>query len=249
MLKFGLRSNCWKLSKSSHRNFFTIVPEYESGIRLNFGKFTSEIKPGLRLDLPIYHQINTLDTREKIHTIPTMQLISADNVTFKVDACVQYRILDAKKALLAVVDVEHAIIERCKMEMRDKLSSMAVNDVLRCKTEITKYVLNAISSVKDDWGIEVSTVQIKDVEFDESMKKAMSTVAEASRQAEAKIINAKADIETAKQYNEAAKIYSENPMTVRLREFQLWNSVSKNAGTTVYVVPSNLLDFIHQQQR
>lgn len=74
------------------------------------------------------------------------------------------------------------------------------------------------------------------------MKKAMSITADATRQADAKIINARADIETAKQYNEAAKIYAENPMTVRLREFQLWNSVSKNPGSTLFVVPSNLLD-------
>ncbi len=230
--------------KVQQRNFFQVIPEYRRAIRLGFGKFETELSPGLRMDLPFYHNIYSIDVRDKVHTIPTMQVISADNVTFRVDASVQYKIIDAKKALLNVSDVENSLVERCKMEMRNKLSSMPVNDVLRFKTEISKAVLDAMASIKEDWGAEIATVQIKDVEFDESMKQAMSTVAEATRQADAKIINAKADIETAKQYAEAAKIYSENPMTVRLREFQLWNSVSKNPASTIYVVPSNLLDLV-----
>lgn len=224
------------------RNLFTIVPEYKRGIRLGFGKFQSELAPGIRLNIPIYHNVALMDLRDKVHTIPTMQVISADNVTFEVDASMQYKCIDAKKALLNVSNVESAISERCKMELRDKLSSMTINGILQNKSEISKAVLDVMGKIKDDWGMEISTIQIKDIKFDESMKKAMSTVAEATRQAEAKIINAKSDIETAKQYNEAAKIYSENPMTVRLREFQLWNSVSKNPGSTIYVVPSNLLD-------
>lgn len=226
------------------RTFFTIVPEYKGGVRLNLGKFGTDMKPGLRLNLPIYHQTYLLDMRDQVETIPKMQVISADNVTFEVDASIQYRIIDAKKACLNVQHIDHAIMERCKMELRNSLSSMDINDALKKKSEISKSVLDAMSKIKNDWGVEISTVQIRDIRFDESMKRAMSTVAEATRQAEAKVINARADIETAKQYSEAAKIYTENPMTVRLREFQLWNSVSKNPGSTIYVVPSNLLDAI-----
>jgi regulator of protease activity HflC (stomatin/prohibitin superfamily) len=229
---------------STKRNFFTIVPEYKKGIRLGFGKYISLVQPGLRLKLPFYHDIFLLDMRENVHTIPTMQVISLDNVTFEVDASIQYNFYDIKKALLNVSNVNNSIIERCKMELRNKLSSMTINDVLQKKSEISRSVTDAMIKIKVDWGVDISTIQIKDIKFDESMKKAMSTVAEATRQAEAKIINAKSDIETAKQYSEAAKIYAENPMTVRLREFQLWNSVSKNPGTTIYVVPSNLLEKI-----
>lgn len=256
MLKTPIRTNFNKpttlkqqIGSNQHnivpkRNFFKIVPEYKNGVRLNFGKFTSEIKPGIRLNLPFYHQIFLRDLRDIVGTIPTMQVISADNVTFEVDASIQYKVIDAKKACLNVQHVDHAIMERCKMELRNSLSSMNINDALQKKSEISKSVSDAMSKIKNDWGIEISTVQIRDIKFDESMKRAMSTVAEATRQAEAKVINAKADIETAKQYNEAAKIYAENPMTVRLREFQLWNSVSKNPGSTIFVVPSNLLETI-----
>ena len=238
-----------KTKLNNYRTFFSIIPQYKQGIRLSFGKYSSDIMPGFRLNIPFYHTIYTLDIREKIHTIPRMQVISSDNVTFKVDASVQYRVIDSKKAILKVVGIADTLVELCKMELRNKLSSMTINDILQKKAEISKAVLDSMTKITSDWGVQVFTVQIKDMEFDESMKKAMSTVAEATRQAEAKIINATSDIETAKQYNEAAKIYSENPMTVRLREFQLWNSVSKNAATTIYVVPSNLLDFVDKVNR
>jgi len=182
--------------------------------------------------------------REKIHYIPTIHVISSDNVTFEVDVSVQYKFLDATKALLNVENVENAVIERCKMELCNKLSSMKIDDLLQNKSEISRSVSESMIKIKDDWGVNISSIQIRDIKFDTTMIKSMSIIAEATRQAEAKIINAKSDVETAKQYNEAAKIYTENPMSVRLREFQLWHSVSKNPGTTIYVVPSNLLDTI-----
>lgn len=230
-----------------NRTFLTILPEYECGVKLGFGKFISKIEPGVRLNIPGYHTILRIDMRDKIQTLPRMQLISRDNVTFRVDASVQYKVIDAKKALLNVNDIYNVLIEKCKMELRDKLSSMTINNILENKTEISISLLENLSKVKETWGIEIQSVQIKDLEFDDSMKEAMSTVAEATRQAEAKIINAKSDIETAKQYAEAAKIYAENPMTVRLREFQLWNSVSKNPAASIYVVPSNLLDLYKKE--
>lgn len=226
------------------RSFFCIVPQNCRGIRLNFGRFSTSLEPGIRLELPFYHNILLLDIREKIETIPTVRAISSDSVTFSVDASVQFKIVDTKKALLNVRDAGAELIEKCKMELRGHLSLATITEILQRKTEISKTVLDSVTPTALEWGIEVSSIQIKDIEFDESMKNAMTTVAEATRHAEAKVINARSDVETAKQYNEAAKIYSENPLTMRLREFQLWQSVSKNECATVYVVPSNLLDFM-----
>lgn len=228
------------------RSFFCIVPQNCRGIRLNFGRFSTSLEPGIRLELPFYHNILLLDIREKIETIPTVRAISSDSVTFSVDASVQFKIIDTKKALLNVRDAGAELLEKCKMELRGHLSLATITEILQRKTEISKTVLDSVTPTALEWGIEVSSIQIKDIEFDESMKNAMTTVAEATRHAEAKVINARSDVETAKQYHQAARIYSENPMSVRLREFQLWQSVSRNEGTTIYVVPSNLLDFVNQ---
>lgn len=225
------------------RTFLKIINAYETGIRFNFGKFGTELKPGLRLCIPVFHTIRIVDMREMIHSIPMMQVISSDNVTFEVDAALQCRVTNGTDAILKVYGLRDAILEKCKMELRNILSSMTLNEILQNKSDLSKKLLERMNH-QTNWGVEFNFAQIKDIKFDDSIKAAMMIVAEATRQAEAKIINAKADIETAKQYNEAAKIYAENPMTVRLREFQLWNSVSKNPGSTIFVVPSNLLESI-----
>lgn len=157
---------------------------------------------------------------------------------------VQFKITDPKKALLNVQNVDHNTVEKCKMVLRNLLGQMEINEVLKSKSQISLETKEKLEQVERDWGIEILATEITDIKFDDSMTKAMAVKAESDRMAEAKIINAKADVETAKQYAEAAKIYSENPITMRLREFQLWSSVSKNPGSTIYVVPSNLLDFI-----
>ncbi len=247
--KIGKKNTSKKNYAIQKRNFFVIVPEYKGGVRLCFGKFQQVMTPGIRLHLPLYHQIYLTDIRDQVHTIPKMQAISADNVPFEVDASLQFKIIDCRRAILSVANVEDALSERCKMELRDRLGSMTINEILQNKSEISKSILKNLSEIKNDWGVHIETIQIKDIKFDDTMKKAMSTVAEANRQAEAKIINAKSDIETAKQYNEAAKIYAENPLTVRLREFQLWNSVSKNPGSSIYVVPSDIFNLVQEMKK
>jgi len=246
MLRQIIKNNIDKslLTLQPHRSFFKIIDQNHEGVRLNFGKFKSRIKPGIRLCIPFYHEIRIADTRTKVRDIPKMQVISSDNVTFEVVASIQYKITDTYKALMNVEYACDTLIKRCKMELLNALSAMEINNILRSKADISKKVMDSLSNLEMEWGLTIDTIQINDIQFDESMKKAMAVKAEADRMAEAKIINARADVETAIQYNEAAKIYAENPITMRLRELQGWTSISKNPGTTCFVIPSNLLDFI-----
>jgi len=214
------------------------------GVRLSLGKFSGVLEPGLNLKVPIYHQVYKVDMRETLTQIPRQSLVSGDNVTIHVDASVQYKTIDAQKAILNVSGVQNSLIEKCQMQLRNILSTMDVNSILHKRGEISQKVIGELSQIENDWGIKVISVQIKDISFDESMKRAMATEAEAHRNAQSKIINAQADIETAKLYKEAAEIYAENPVILRLREFQLWSSISKNPNNTIYVVPSNICDLI-----
>ena len=231
--------------RSSHvvtRGFFTIIPQYQRGVKLNFGKFVGVLEPGIRLNIPIYHSIYKADMRINTRDIEDQSMISSDNVTFYFDASVQYQIVDPKKALLGVGNLDASLVDRCKMQLRNVLSGMEVNDILNNREHVNTQLMCSMKDIADRWGVEISMLQIKDISFDDTMKRAMAVKAEADRNAEAKIINARADVETAKKYNEAAQIYAENPVTLRLREFQLWQSISKNPAASIYVVPSNLLD-------
>lgn len=231
------------------RTFLTVVKEYERGVKLNFGKFHSVLQPGLRLRIPFYHSIYKVNMTNSILNIPTQSLISKDNITFTVDSSVQYKVIDAQKAVLNVYNLNLMLPERCQMSMRQILSSLDINGILHGLKDIPNLVKLSLQNVESDWGIEIINVQIRDIQFDESVKRAMGVKAEAERNAEAKLINADADVKTAEKYAQAATIYKENPITLRLREFQLWTTVSQNNNTQFFVIPSNLLDFPKNQDK
>lgn len=228
------------------RGFFTIIRQYKRGVKMGFGKYLGTMEPGIRLNLPFYHKFVHVDMREHIANIKKQSLISRDNVTFYVDASVQYKIVDPEKAVFNVDDLHNNVNERCQMQMRNILSSLEINEILHNREDISQRFMDNLESIQEDWGVKITTVQIRDISFEESMRRAMAVKAEADRNAEAKIINARADVLTAKEYQEAAKIYGENPVTLRLREYQLWSSVSKNPNNTIYVVPSNIVDGLSQ---
>ncbi len=225
------------------RNFFKVIKHWEKGVRLNFGKHTATLDPGIRLCIPFYHGIYRVNMDDRVQDIHQQALVSKDNVTFYIDSSVQYRVSDATKAQLNVTDLDNMLLDRCQMALRKVLSGLEINETLHDMEDTSVKIKNSLLELEEKWGIEISSIQLKDIRFDESMKRAMAVKAEADRNAEAKIINAEADIKTAELYSKAAEIYKENPITLRLREFQLWNSVSKNPNNTIYVVPSNLTDF------
>ena len=231
------------------RTFFTVIKEYERGVKLNFGKFHSVLEPGLKIKIPFYHSIYKVNMTNSILNIPTQSLISKDNITFTIDSSVQYKVTDSKKTILNVDDLDEMLPERCQMAIRQILSSLDINGILHGLKDISNLVKLSLQTVEFDWGIEIINVQIRDIQFDESVKRAMGVKAEAERNAEAKLINADADVQTAEKYAQAATIYKENPITLRLREFQLWTTVSQNNNTQFFVIPSNLLDFPKNQEK
>jgi len=214
--------------KLNKRNFFTQIPEYERGIKLSGGKIKSEIGPGIHWNIPFYHQILTLNTREKIKTIPTMKLISTDGITFKINAAYQYRYVDTKKALLNVEDVGNCLLEKCKMNLLKKLTSMPMQDILNQQAEMSMSIVKDMETLKDKWGVDIYAVQVNNIEVDETMKQPMAITAIANKQADAKIIDSKSDIETAKNHKQAAEIYSTDPCAMKLREFYNWKIISQN---------------------
>lgn len=233
-----------RVAKMPTRNFITVIHQGSMGVRTSLGKFDCVLEPGLRLCIPIYHDVTHVDMRERIESLSKQHIVSYDAVTITVDASVQYKIVDAKQAILNIKDVRSAIVERCQMQLRTVLSTLSVNDILHQRDIISNKVINELKQIEKEWGVQISSVQIKDISFDESLKKSMSLVAEGERNNLVKQLNARADVEAAKIYAEASKIYTENPISLRLREFQLWQNVSNNPNTTIYVVPSNICDFM-----
>jgi len=233
------------------RNFITIIQNGNVGVRTNFGKFNIKkglVKPGIRLNIPFYHNLKIINIKEIIQDIKRQSLISKDNVTFNVDGFVQYKIINPEMATFNVTDIHSSVNEISKIALRNELSCVEINEILENRKKLNTQMINSLKKEEDNWGIKFIKIELRDISFDESMKRSMSIKAEADRNAMAKIINAEADVQTAKKYQEAAKIYKENPISLRLREFQLWNSVSKNNSNSLFVIPSNLLDFMNKKK-
>jgi erythrocyte band 7 integral membrane protein len=237
-----------KSDKSQKRNFLRIVPQNYRGIRTFLGAYEKNkrvgnyLTPGLWFRIPFVHQINLISIEEQIYGTGSISLLSADNVAFTVDATIHAKAKDNEvdKAILNVHNVWDSLAKVCKNELRKILSTMTIDEILKSKNTISISVLAGVSQSAEEWGIKVIDVTINDIILNSSMLNAMGAIAEATRQAEAKIISAKADIEVAQQYNQSAQIYNENPITMRLRELDAWKSISKNPATTIYVVPSDL---------
>jgi erythrocyte band 7 integral membrane protein len=225
------------------RNFFTIVEAHNRGVKLTLGKYVGVLEPGVYLNIPIIHTIYGFDIRDRVVPISEQSLISTDNVSFRVTASVQYRIVNPKNAFLNTDNIYENVNNICKMELRNVLGSREINDILINRDIITTELIERLSDIEQSWGLKITRIQVDDITFDETMKKSMASKAEADRNAEAKLIIARADVETAKEYKKAAEIYQETPISMKLREYQLWQSVSKNPSNTIYVVPSNLTYF------
>lgn len=227
------------------RTFFRIIPAYEKGVKFTLGKLTGTVDAGLRLKLPCIQKIHRVDIRDRIDELTAQQLITANGVTIVIDGAVEYKIVNVEKAIMNVSDVSSNVQQKCLLELRSELSSKTHDFVLQNRDAISNNVVAALrSKFSEEWGVELKNVRIKNIELNEQLKRALAVSAEATKNAEAKIINAEADIKTAELYKKAAEIYAENPVTLRLREFQLWSNIAKDPNSKFFVIPSNIADFI-----
>ena len=227
------------------RTFLTIIPAYQTGIKFTFGNLKGKIDAGLRLNIPFIHEIHRVDMRDRIADLNQQQLITANGVTMTIDGAVEYKIVDPLKAIMNVSNIQPNIQQKCLLELRSALSSKNHDYVLQNRDAISHDVVSVLKpKFFEEWGVDLKNVKIKDIQLDEQLKRALAVTAEATKNAEAKIINAEADIKTAEIYKKAAEIYAENPITLRLREFQLWGNIAKDPNSKFYVIPSNIVDFI-----
>lgn len=223
------------------RNFLTVIPQYKKDIKLAGGKFVSELEPGIHFNIDGYHDIFLVDMRDTIKHLKPISVISMDGISFEVGAAVQYRITDAKAAVMNVKNNSSCIGDRCKMELRNKIGAMPINLVIRDKETISNDVIQAMKPMEKNWGISISTIQINDIILDDLAKKTISITNVANLNAQAKIIDAKSDVEIANQNVLAADIYANDPIALKLKELQTWNTISKNGGNlSFYVVPFDL---------
>ena len=215
---------------------FKIVPEYQRLVVFFLGRFQIVKKPGLRLVVPGIQQMRRVDLRVITMDVPSQDVISRDNVTVKVNAVLYFRVVDPEKAIIQVEDYLNAISQLAQTTLRSVMGQHDLDEMLTERDKMNSDLRCIIDKQSDAWGIKVSNVEIKHVDLDESMVRAIAKQAEAERERRAKVIHAAGELEASEKLLAAAEIISQNPQALQLRYLQTLNDIS-NENTTTIVFP------------
>jgi regulator of protease activity HflC (stomatin/prohibitin superfamily) len=220
-----------------------ILREYERGVLFTLGRYTKVVGPGLVLVIPVIQQIVTVQLRTVVVDVPSQDVISRDNVSVKVNAVLYYRIVDPDKAILNVENYAAATSQLAQTTLRSVLGKHELDEMLAERDKLNHDIQEILDAQTDQWGIKVSNVEIKHVDIDESMIRAIAQQAEAERYRRAKIINAEGEEQAARKLVEAGDILSSSPNSMQLRYFAALHDVAGNrTSTIVFPVPIDLLN-------
>ena len=219
-----------------------ILREYERGVIFFLGRFQKVKGPGLIIVIPIIQKMVRVDLRVITYDIPTQDLISRDNVTVRVSAVLYFRVVDPERAIIQVEQFFNATSELAQTTLRSVLGQHDLDEMLSQREKLNADIQNILDEQTASWGIKVTNVEIKHIDLNESMIRAIAKQAEAERERRAKVIHAEGELQASKKLLEAAEVMSRNPQTLQLRYMQTLNDISsENATTIVFPLPMELL--------
>lgn len=224
-------------------NMIYILKEYERGVVFFLGRFQKVKGPGLIILIPGIQKMTKVDLRVIVMDVPTQDVISRDNVSVKVNAVIYFRIVDPEKAVIRVADVFEATSQLSQTTLRSVLGQHELDDMLAERDKLNTDIQALLDQRTDNWGIKVANVEIKHVDLDESMIRAIAQQAEAERARRAKIINAEAEQQAAAMLSEAAKILAKEELALQLRYLQTLKEISnERTNTIVFPMPIELVE-------
>jgi regulator of protease activity HflC (stomatin/prohibitin superfamily) len=219
-----------------------ILREYERGVIFFLGRFQGVKGPGLIIVIPVLQQMVRVDLRTIVLDVPKQDVISRDNVSVKVNAVVYFRIVDPGKAIIQVVNPFEATSQLAQTTLRSVLGQHELDEMLAQREKLNADVQQILDASTDAWGIKVSHVEIKHIDLDESMIRAMARQAEAERSRRAKIIHAEGEKQAADMLVQAAHALGADPRAIQLRYMQTLTEIGGDKSTTiVFPLPMDLL--------
>lgn len=229
---------------------FRIVAEYERLVVLFLGRFQAVKLPGLRIVVPGIQRAFRVDLRVVTMDIPPQDVISKDNVTVRVNAVLYFRVVEPKKAIIQVEDYITAINQLAQTTLRSVLGQHELDEMLSEREKLNVDIQEIIDKRSDAWGIKVIDVEIKHIDLNDSMVRAIARQAEAERERRAKVIHAEGEYQAAEKLLSAAEIISRNPQALQLRYLQTLNDIStqKTSSTIVFPFPVEMLQTVFRKK-
>jgi regulator of protease activity HflC (stomatin/prohibitin superfamily) len=220
-----------------------ILQEYERGVVFFLGRFQSVKGPGLIILVPGIQKMARVDLRVIVLDVPTQDVISRDNVSVKVNAVIYFRVVDPEKAIIRVADFYEATSQLSQTTLRSVLGQHELDDMLAERDKLNDDIQNLLDQRTDNWGIKVANVEIKHVDLDESMIRAIAQQAEAERARRAKIINAEAEKQASAMIAEAARTLAGEEQALQLRYLQTLKEIANEKTNTIaFPLPLDLIE-------
>lgn len=228
-----------------------ILREYERGVVFTLGRFTRVKGPGLIILIPFVQQMVRVDLRVVVQDVPPQDVISRDNVSVKVNAVLYFRIVDAERAIIQVEDFMAATNQLAQTTLRSVLGKHELDEMLAERDKLNSDIQEILDQRTDAWGIKVSNVEIKHVDLNESMIRAIAKQAEAERLRRAKVINADGEQQAAAKLVEAGRMLAAEPQAMQLRYFEALHDIAgERSSTVVFPLPVELLgQFVKGQSK
>jgi len=219
-----------------------VVQEYERGVIFRLGRLQGAKGPGLFFIIPFIDRFVKVDLRVVTLDIPAQEAITRDNVTLKVNAVAYYRVIEPCDAIVQVEDFRRATWQIAQTSLRSVLGQSNLDELLIHRDQVNQRLQQIIDKQTEPWGIKVSTVEVKDLELPDTMKRAMAKQAEAEREKRAKIIHAEGEFDAALQLQQAATVMSEAPAAIQLRYLQVLTEIAVEKNSTIlFPIPIEFL--------
>jgi regulator of protease activity HflC (stomatin/prohibitin superfamily) len=221
---------------------FKVLKEYERGVVLTLGRYTGTKGPGLIILWPLIQQMTRVDLRTVVMDVPPQDVISRDNVSIKVNAVLYFRVVDPARAVLQVAHYYEATSQLAQTTLRSVLGQHVLDQMLTERDTLNRALQDILDKATDAWGIKVSNVEIKHVDIDETMVRAIARQAEAERTRRAKVIHAEGELQAAEKLKEAAMELAKQPQALQLRYLQtLIDIADEKNSTIIFPLPMDLI--------
>ena len=210
------------------------VNQWEVGLKFRLGKFSGRVAPGLNFMLPGIDRLVRIDNRIRNRDLLQQQVITADNVTAQIDAVIYFKVIDPEKATLNVENYEAAVKDRAKVVLRDIVGETSLDDLLTHREEVAAKVRAAVEQFVSQWGLQVEVIAMQDIQLPHQMQEVIARVAIAERDRQCVIIKSHADVESAKNFAQAARILAESPGAMELRRLEALQNLSGKTSKVIF---------------
>jgi len=221
---------------------FKVLKEYERGVIFFLGRFTGVKGPGLIILIPGLQKMVRVDLRVIVLDVPTQDVISRDNVSVKVSAVVYFRVVDPEKSIIQVENPVEATSQLAQTTLRSVLGQHELDDMLAEREKLNAHIQEILDAATEAWGIKVANVEIKHIDLEQTMIRAIAAQAEAERSRRAKVIHAEGELQASEKLAQAAKVLSGQDQALQLRYMQtLTDIAAENSSTIIFPMPIDLL--------